>query len=145
MNRIDTCVSLTRSHLRNRQIGDRLGPFDVAALPIGAYDPSYFMNVSHAHPAEAVKIHKDLRVGRSMAIHWGTFQLSEEAHDEPPRLLLEAAEEEAIDFIAVTQGECIVGPANEEEEGIVPVMIGKESTEDDESSQDNQRIEYWYG
>jgi L-ascorbate metabolism protein UlaG (beta-lactamase superfamily) len=115
-----------------------LGPFDVAALPIGAYNPSYFMKVSHACPKEAVQIHKDLRSRKSMAIHWGTFHLSEEEHDEPPRLLAQAAKEEGIDFLAIPQGDCILSTQNEQVEIVV-----KESTETEETcSQDNERIEY---
>lgn len=120
-----------------RQIGDRLGPFDVAALPIGAYAPSYFMNSSHVHPAEAVKIHQDLQVDKSMAIHWGTFNLSEETHDEPPRLLKEAADKAGIDFVAIPQGECIVGPEYEKKAESL-LVVGDE--EDGET--EDQRIEY---
>jgi L-ascorbate metabolism protein UlaG (beta-lactamase superfamily) len=109
----------------------------VAALPIGAYAPSYFMNVSHAHPTEAVKIHQDLHVDKSIAIHWGTFALSEEAHDEPPRLLEEASREAGVDFVAVSQGECIVGPEYEEEEERV-----MEKASETEESQQDERIEY---
>jgi L-ascorbate metabolism protein UlaG (beta-lactamase superfamily) len=116
-----------------------LGPFDVAALPIGAYDPSYFMKVSHASPKEAVQIHKDLQVRKSMAIHYGTFHLSEEDYDEPPRLLAEAAKEAGIDFVAIPQGECIVGPELEHEQ-TVPIET-KESAEKEESGH-NERIEY---
>jgi len=97
------------------------------------------MNASHAHPAEAVKIHQDLHVVKSMAIHWGTFALSEEAHDEPPRLLKEAAEEAGLDFVAVPQGDCVVGPViGEEEEEIVSVT--EASNETDESQ--DERMEY---
>ena len=125
------------------QIGDRLGPFDVAALPIGAYNPSYFMKVSHASPSEAVHIHKDLRSRKSMAIHWGTFHLSEEDHDEPPRLLARAAKEEGIDFRAIPQGDCIVGPEQVKEESGSVIDKKDESTETEEtSSQDNERVEY---
>lgn len=128
------------------QIGDRLGPFDVAALPIGAYNPSYFMRVSHASPNEAVQIHKDLQSRKSIAIHYGTFHLSEEDHDEPPRLLAQAAEKEGIDFMAIPQGGCIAGPALRNEEESVVIAKRDESiteTPEETSSQaDNERIEY---
>jgi L-ascorbate metabolism protein UlaG (beta-lactamase superfamily) len=91
-----------------RQIGDRLGPFHLAALPIGAYAPSYFMKASHVSPQEAVQIHQDLRVQKSVAIHHGTFPLSEEAHCEPPRLLEEAARKAGVDFCVVPPGYCVV-------------------------------------
>ncbi len=77
----------------HRQIGDKLGPFDLAAIPIGAYKPRFFMRDSHCDPSEALKIHNDIRSKRSVAIHWGTFPLANEAFEEPPRLLQEAAVE----------------------------------------------------
>lgn len=92
----------------HRQIGDRLGPFHLAALPIGAYAPSYFMKTSHVSPQEAVQIHQDLRVQKSVAIHHGTFPLSEEAHGEPPRLLEEAARKAGADFCVVPPGYCVI-------------------------------------
>lgn len=70
-----------------REIGDWLGPVDVALIPIGAYRPSWFMKPLHASPVEAVQLHRDLRARCSIAMHWGTFRLSDEPLDEPPRLL----------------------------------------------------------
>jgi N-acyl-phosphatidylethanolamine-hydrolysing phospholipase D len=66
-------------------IGRTLGPFDLAAVPIGAYEPSAMMRASHLNPEEAVRASADLRARRALAMHFGTFDLSDEPLDEPPR------------------------------------------------------------
>jgi N-acyl-phosphatidylethanolamine-hydrolysing phospholipase D len=71
-------------------IRERLGAMTVALLPIGAYEPRWFMEPMHTSPADAVRIHKDLDATLSIAMHWGTFALTDEPFDEPPRLLAEA-------------------------------------------------------
>lgn len=73
----------------HRQIGDKLGPFDLAALPVGAYEPEFFMKDSHCNPQEAVQIHKDIRCRKSVGIHWGTFPLANEGLNEPAEVLKE--------------------------------------------------------
>jgi N-acyl-phosphatidylethanolamine-hydrolysing phospholipase D len=79
-----------------KEIGRRLGPIDIAAIPIGAYEPRWFMQAQHVNPEEAVKIHSDLGARHSVAIHWGTFQLSNEMLDEPPRRLTHALDAAGI-------------------------------------------------
>merc|ERR1712151_344197 len=76
------------------QISTRLGPFDLSAIPIGAYEPSFFMKDSHCNPHEALKIHKALNSKKSVAIHWGTFPLADESLNDPPVVLREALEKE---------------------------------------------------
>ena len=71
-----------------RDIGERLGPFDLALIPIGAYAPRWFMKTFHADVPEAVQIREDLRAARAIGMHWGTFEsLTDEPLDEPPRVL----------------------------------------------------------
>ena len=77
-------------------IRQRLGPVDLAAIPIGAYEPRWFMQVMHVNPEEAVKIHRDLGATHSIAMHWGTFVLTDEPIDEPPHRLATALREAAI-------------------------------------------------
>lgn len=74
-----------------KTIGEKLGPFDLAALPIGAYQPQAMMRQSHMNPEQAVQAAQDLRADKAMAIHFGTFDLSDEPLAEPPRRFLEAA------------------------------------------------------
>ncbi|WP_051748886.1 MBL fold metallo-hydrolase [Nevskia soli] len=71
-------------------IAERFPPMDLSLLPIGAYDPRWFMSPVHVDPAEAVRIHQDLRSRLSVAMHWGTFRLTAEPLDEPPQLLAQA-------------------------------------------------------
>uniref|UniRef100_A0A7S1QDM4 Metallo-beta-lactamase domain-containing protein n=1 Tax=Neobodo designis TaxID=312471 RepID=A0A7S1QDM4_NEODS len=88
--------------------------FDLAMIPIGAYEPRWMMHVQHVDPEEAVKIHVDLgRPALSLGMHWGTFILTDEPVDEPPKLLKEAlAKHKALptEFIALKHGESVVAP-----------------------------------
>ncbi len=72
----------TRQHFADRQRG---GGFDLALIAIGAYEPNWFMKDQHVNPREAVRIHQDLNAKYSLGMHWGTFDLSSEALDQPPR------------------------------------------------------------
>ena len=66
-----------------REIGHRFPRIDLALLPIGAYEPRWFMRQQHIDPHEAVRAHLDLRPRRSLGMHFGTFQLTDEAIDAP--------------------------------------------------------------
>jgi N-acyl-phosphatidylethanolamine-hydrolysing phospholipase D len=74
-------------------IGDRFGPFHLTLMPIGAYDPRWFMRPVHMNPEEAVQAFRDLHTSRPplpggrvvmVGMHWGTFRLTDEPPDEPP-------------------------------------------------------------
>lgn len=65
------------------QVGQRLGPFRLAVLPIGAYAPRWFMAPIHVSPEEAVLAAKLLRAKVAVPMHYGTFELSDESEYEP--------------------------------------------------------------
>ena len=63
------------------------GGFDLALVPVGAYEPRWFMSQQHVNPMESVRIHQDVGAKRSIGVHWGTFALTDEPLDQPPREL----------------------------------------------------------
>lgn len=67
-----------------KDIGERLGPIDAAMLPIGAYEPEWFMRQQHMNPEDAVRAFGDLKARRMLPMHWGTYQLTDEWLGEPP-------------------------------------------------------------
>jgi len=79
-----------------RDVRKQLGPIDLALLPIGAYEPRWFMHVVHMNPAEAVQAHLDLDASQSIAMHFGTFQLTAEGMDEPTHDLARALDANAV-------------------------------------------------
>lgn len=79
-----------------RDIGRRFDGVDLAALPIGAYDPPSIMQPGHMNPEEAVRAALDLGAQRVVAMHFGTFDLTDEPLDEPPRRFRAAAEAAGI-------------------------------------------------
>ena len=74
----------TGYHPEFERIAKRCGPFDLALLPIGAYEPRWFMRYLHMNPEEAVEAFRGLGAQLMVPIHWGTFKLTDEAMDEPP-------------------------------------------------------------
>jgi N-acyl-phosphatidylethanolamine-hydrolysing phospholipase D len=91
-----------------RNIGERLGPFDLALIPIGAYAPRWFMGAKHLDVAEAIQARADLRARRAIGIHWGTFAMADDPPDEPPRLLAVERERAGLtreDFDVLAIGE----------------------------------------
>lgn len=82
------------------EIGDRLGPFDLALLPIGLYSPRQVLSPVHCSPEDSICIHKDIKSKKSIGMHWGTVRggISAQFEDvrEPPRRWREAAEKEGL-------------------------------------------------
>jgi L-ascorbate metabolism protein UlaG (beta-lactamase superfamily) len=95
-------------------IGDvrrRCGPPDLALVPIGAYEPRWFMAPMHINPAEAVQVHQLSGAGVSVAMHWGTFQLTDEAREEPMAALAVAKQNAHLtnaQFRALAPGESLI-------------------------------------
>lgn len=95
------------------EIGAAQGPLDVALLPIGAYEPRWFMSPVHTDPAEAIQAHFDLQAKRTVAMHWGTFLLTSEPLKEPPELFRQHADAAGLDdrqAIILTHGETLILP-----------------------------------
>jgi len=93
-----------------KEIGKNFGPFDIAAIPIGAYEPRWFMKFHHMSPEEAIQVHVDIRAKKSVAVHWGTFILTDEPLDEPPKRLNASMIEKGFspnDFLFLMHGETI--------------------------------------
>ena len=93
------------------KIGSRLGPIDLALLPIGAYEPRWFMKDIHMNPAEAVQAHLDCGARQSIAMHFGTIQLTPEAIDAPVVALGAALRERGVpaaQFRVLDVGESLV-------------------------------------
>ena len=100
-----------------RTIGERLGAPDVALLPIGAYEPRWFMGSQHMNPAEAVQAHRDLGARQSIGMHFGTIQLTEEPIDEPLHALARARQANGVPdeaFTTLDVGETRIFPAGAE-------------------------------
>ena len=96
-------------------IRQRFPVIDLALLPIGAYEPRWFMQKQHINPVEAVKIHRDLHARQSIAIHWGTFELTDEPLDAPPLALATALHEAGVpaqDFAVLRHGQTLKFQAN---------------------------------
>jgi N-acyl-phosphatidylethanolamine-hydrolysing phospholipase D len=98
----------TQKHFATRQSPAQGGGFDIALIAVGAYEPRWFMKEQHVNPAEAVQIHQDLKAKRSVGVHWGTFELTDEPLDQPPKDLAAArlaAGVQEEDFFLLAIGE----------------------------------------
>jgi L-ascorbate metabolism protein UlaG (beta-lactamase superfamily) len=86
-------------------IREKFGSPRLALLPIGAYEPRWFMSPIHMNPEEAVKAHQILAAETSIAIHHGTFQLADEGLDTPKKRLSECSPGES--FMALDNGQSV--------------------------------------
>jgi L-ascorbate metabolism protein UlaG (beta-lactamase superfamily) len=92
-------------------IGRRCSPVDVALIPVGAYEPRWFMKPMHMNPEEAVQVHRDVRARRSIGMHFGVFHLTDEAIDDPIRGLEDARAAAGLSadaFRAIDFGETVI-------------------------------------
>ncbi len=102
-----------RQHFAREHTPEHGGGFDMALLPIGAYEPRWFMKDQHVNPEESVQIFKDIGCQRAFAVHWGTFHQTDEALDEPPRALARALHAQGMtpaDFQVLAIGQTLRVP-----------------------------------
>jgi L-ascorbate metabolism protein UlaG (beta-lactamase superfamily) len=100
------------------EIGQRCPGIDVALMPIGAYEPRWFMTPAHMNPDEAVRAHLDVGARVSIGMHFGTFNLTDEPIDEPLQALAVARAEHGVgedEFRTVGFGETACLPAGGQE------------------------------
>ena len=91
-----------------RDLKQRHSSIDLALLPIGAYEPRWFMKDQHVDPDEAVQIMIDCGARQALGLHWGTFQLTDEARLEPKERLIAAMTRRGLraeSFIALEAGD----------------------------------------
>lgn len=99
--------------------GREHGPFRLALLPIGGYDPQWFVGYAHMTPHEAVQAAIDLRADDLLGHHWATFRLTNEPMDQPAQWLSEAVARAGIpaaDFRAITPGSAWIVPRRQHTE-----------------------------
>ena len=94
-----------------KEINKRLGSVDFALIPVGAYEPRWFMKFSHMDPTEATQAFIDLDAKKAIGMHWGCFILTDEPVTEPPKLLKDAIVYKSLPedlFITVSHGETVI-------------------------------------
>jgi len=92
------------------EVRERFGAPRLSLLPIGAYEPRWFMHPQHMNPEESVRAHKILESRASLAIHHGTIQLTDEAIDAPVAALMDALTQHSVDparFLVPDAGETL--------------------------------------
>ena len=91
-----------------RDIGERMGGFDLSAIAIGAYEPRWFMQDSHLNPQEALQVMREVKAKHAIGIHWGTFEgISDEPIDQAPKDLEMAKSNFSVpmDFFVLKHGQ----------------------------------------
>lgn len=91
-----------------KDIGARFGGFDLSAIPVGAYQPTWFMGRQHVDPDQAVQIHQDVKSRLSVGVHWGTFELTDEPLQQVQTDLAQARTQHQVPserFILMQHGE----------------------------------------
>src|SRR4029078_7938968 len=91
-----------------RDAREKYGPFRLAILPIGAYEPRWFMRDQHMNPEDAVQAFRDCGAEYALGHHYGTFQLTDEAIDAPVEALVEALDAAKLPqerFVAMQPGQ----------------------------------------
>jgi L-ascorbate metabolism protein UlaG (beta-lactamase superfamily) len=94
-----------------REIGERLGPFDLSLLKIGSYGPGQGWLDIHMDPEEAVKAHVAVKAKRMLPVHWATFNLAFHAWDEPIKRAVAAGRQHGIDLVTPRLGEAVTAGA----------------------------------
>jgi len=90
-----------------KEIGKNEGPMDISLIPIGAYEPKWFMSPIHVSPAQAIQIHKDVNSQQSVAMHFGTFTLADEGQGKAEEDLILELDKQGISqekFIIPSEG-----------------------------------------
>ena len=90
-----------------REIGDKLGPFDLSFVKTGAYGPGASWADIHMSAEDAVRAHREVRAKRMVPVHWGTFNLAFHAWDEPIRRTLAAAKASEVEVVTPRIGELL--------------------------------------
>jgi L-ascorbate metabolism protein UlaG (beta-lactamase superfamily) len=92
---------------RFKEIGNRIGPFDIAFIKIGAYGPGDAWTDIHMTPEQAVQVHRDVRGRRLFPVHWSTFNLAYHDWDEPIRRTVAEAARVDVELVAPRVGEVV--------------------------------------
>jgi L-ascorbate metabolism protein UlaG (beta-lactamase superfamily) len=87
-----------------KAVGDKLGPFRLAVLPIGAYMPEWFMSPVHMSPPDAVKAKNELQAKVMVPVHYGTFPLADDGETEPVEALRKATQDPDVWILGFGEG-----------------------------------------